>query len=105
MRAIAQRTPGTHRDTNGGTMRRTLALPDGRTVETTSTKRWHVVIEHPQRGLVRRTSSDSRERALSAWRQWREHGRWAGWVLDADTGTVVRSPDSPRLPARRLHDA
>lgn len=81
-------------------MRRMLALPDGRTIETTSAKRWHVVIEHEYRGLVRRTSSDSRERGLTAWRQ---HARTLpSWLIDADTGNVERTPDSPRADWERF---
>lgn len=70
-----------------------LTVPDGRTVKTTSTKRWHVVIDHPARGLVRRTSSDSRERGLAHWREWDRHNAdWPAWLIDSRTGNIERGP-------------
>jgi hypothetical protein len=70
-----------------------LTLPDGRSMVTASEKRYHVVIAH-RKGLVRASSSDSRQRALSSWRSFQLA---KAWVIDGVTGEYVRTPDSPRL--------
>ncbi len=74
-------------------MRHTLTLPDGRTLTHHSAKRWHVVRdEHGT--LSRVSSSDERSRALSSWRR---ADLTRSWVIDGDTGEIIRTPMSPRL--------
>jgi hypothetical protein len=74
-------------------MKHTLTLPDGRTVEHYSSKRYHVISD-TRNGLRRIASSDSPTRALS---HWRSYDLVKCWLLDGETGEAIRTPDSPRL--------
>jgi hypothetical protein len=72
----------------------TLTLPDGRTLSTQSTKRWHVIVEQRSGRLVRSSSTDTRERAIA---HWRRVDLVPCWVIDCRTGNVERTPESPRV--------
>jgi hypothetical protein len=78
-------------------MRQTLTLPDGRALSTSSAKRWHVVIEHANdpATLVRVTSTGTRSRALARWRAYSRRSR--AWLIDAETGEHVRTPEHEGL--------
>jgi hypothetical protein len=74
-------------------MKHTLTLPDGRTVDHYSEKRY-IVVSDSRNGLRRVHSSDSPTRALSHWRSFHQA---KVWLIDSQTGEAIRTPDSPRL--------
>jgi hypothetical protein len=72
-----------------------LALPNGKTVSTSSQKRYHVVVRLTRRSYKRAHSSETRSLGLAQWR--REAKLHDAWLLDAVTGEVIRDPDSVRF--------
>lgn len=66
-------------------MKRTLTLPDGRTLATTSTKRYHLVTINPRTGgLLRYTSSAFRGRIIAAHTEVTHVHHRDAWIVDTD---------------------
>jgi hypothetical protein len=74
---------------------KTLALPNGKTVTHSSKKRFHVVVRVNRVRYERKHSSETRSLGLAQWRH--EAKTRPAWLIDGETGEVIREPDSVRF--------